>query len=162
MKSWPKVKLGQVQVGSNIAQNHSSSTYCHIGSHIWSLFAPGICISEVTEGRRVRCVKRWSRTPADPGSIPGAGDKNKRLISLLYMLNSTCSSATLGHLHLGGVLLVPSTLTLTEGGSKRTHWRRKALWQWQPSGNFVSDSNIPYYPSVSSVETLDPLRERNK
>ena len=33
MKSWPKVKLGQVQVGSNIAQNP-------IGSHIWSLFAP--------------------------------------------------------------------------------------------------------------------------
>ena len=26
MKSWPKVKIGQVQVGSNIAQNHSSST----------------------------------------------------------------------------------------------------------------------------------------
>ena len=25
MKSWPKLKLGQVQVGSNIAQNHSSS-----------------------------------------------------------------------------------------------------------------------------------------
>ena len=25
MKSWPKVKLGQVQVGSNIAQKHSSS-----------------------------------------------------------------------------------------------------------------------------------------
>ena len=25
IKSWPKVKLGQVQVGSNIAQNHSSS-----------------------------------------------------------------------------------------------------------------------------------------
>ena len=25
MKSWPKVKLGQVQVGSNIAQNHSST-----------------------------------------------------------------------------------------------------------------------------------------
>ena len=25
MKSWPKVKLGQVQGGSNIAQNHSSS-----------------------------------------------------------------------------------------------------------------------------------------
>ena len=33
-------------------------------------------------GRRGRCVKHWSRTPADPGSIPGAGDKNKRLISL--------------------------------------------------------------------------------
>ena len=32
MKSLPKVKLGQVQVGSNIAQNHSSSTL--------SLFAP--------------------------------------------------------------------------------------------------------------------------
>ena len=25
IKSWPKVKLGQVQVGSNIAQNHSSN-----------------------------------------------------------------------------------------------------------------------------------------
>ena len=33
-------------------------------------------------GRRGRCVKHWSRMPADPGSIPGAGDKNKRLISL--------------------------------------------------------------------------------
>ena len=31
MKSWPKVKLGQVQVGSNIAQNHSSSfLWCHV------------------------------------------------------------------------------------------------------------------------------------
>ena len=38
-------------------------------------FKPGL-------GRRGRCVKHWSRTPADPGSIPGAGDKNKRLISL--------------------------------------------------------------------------------
>ena len=37
MKSWPKPKLGQVQIGSNIAQNHSSSPY---ESHIWSLFAP--------------------------------------------------------------------------------------------------------------------------
>ena len=27
MKSRPKVKLGQVEVGSNIAQNHSSSSY---------------------------------------------------------------------------------------------------------------------------------------
>ena len=27
MKSWPKVKLGKVQVGSNIAQNHSSNPY---------------------------------------------------------------------------------------------------------------------------------------
>ena len=27
MKSWPKVKLGKVQVCSNIAQNHSYSTY---------------------------------------------------------------------------------------------------------------------------------------
>ena len=27
MKSWPKVKLGQVEVGSNIAQNHSSRPY---------------------------------------------------------------------------------------------------------------------------------------
>ena len=38
MKSWQKVKLSQVQVGSNIGQNHSSSLYA-IGSHIWSLFA---------------------------------------------------------------------------------------------------------------------------
>ena len=33
-------------------------------------------------GRRGRCVKRRRRTPADPGSIPGAGDKDKGLISL--------------------------------------------------------------------------------
>ena len=38
--------------------------------------------SIIETGRRGRCVKHWSRTPADPGSIPGAGDKNKRLISL--------------------------------------------------------------------------------
>ena len=36
MKSWPNVKLGQVQVGLNIAQNHSSNP---LGSHTWSLFA---------------------------------------------------------------------------------------------------------------------------
>ena len=36
MKSLSNVKLGKVQVGSNIAQNHSST----IGSPIWSLFAP--------------------------------------------------------------------------------------------------------------------------
>ena len=36
MKSWPKVKLGQIQVGSNIAQNHSFNTY---KVNIWSLFA---------------------------------------------------------------------------------------------------------------------------
>ena len=33
MKSWPKVKLGQVEVGSNIAQNHSSSPYEVISGH---------------------------------------------------------------------------------------------------------------------------------
>ena len=33
MKSWPKVKLGQVQVGSNIAQNHSSSKQEVISGH---------------------------------------------------------------------------------------------------------------------------------
>ena len=38
--------------------------------------------SRFEDGRRGRCVKHWSRTPADPGSIPGAGDINKRLISL--------------------------------------------------------------------------------
>ena len=37
MTSWPKSKLGEVGVGSNIAQNHSSSP---IGGHIWSLLAP--------------------------------------------------------------------------------------------------------------------------
>ena len=37
-----------------------------------------------------------------------------------------------------------------EGGSKRTHWRRKTLWQWPPSGNF--GSNIPYSPSVEALE----------
>ena len=36
----------------------------------------------ISVGWRSRCVKCWSCTPADPGSIPGAGDKNKRLIFL--------------------------------------------------------------------------------
>ena len=36
----------------------------------------------VLGGRRGRCVNLLSRTPADPGAIPFAGDKNKRLISL--------------------------------------------------------------------------------
>ena len=35
MKIWPKVKLGQVEVGSNIAQNHQP-----IWSNILSLIAP--------------------------------------------------------------------------------------------------------------------------
>ena len=34
MESWPKVKLGQVQVGSNIAQNHSSSRKEVISGHL--------------------------------------------------------------------------------------------------------------------------------
>ena len=33
MKSWPKVKLGQVGVSSNIAQNHSSSPYEIMSGH---------------------------------------------------------------------------------------------------------------------------------
>ena len=33
MKSLPKVKLGQVQVGSNIAQNHSSSPLEVLSGH---------------------------------------------------------------------------------------------------------------------------------
>ena len=37
MKNWPKSKLGQVGVGSNIAQNHSCSP---LESHIWPLFVP--------------------------------------------------------------------------------------------------------------------------
>ena len=37
MKSWPKMKLCQVGVDSNIAQNHSSNP---IESHVWSLFTP--------------------------------------------------------------------------------------------------------------------------
>ena len=39
-------------------------------------------VSAVVVGRRGRCVKRRRCMPADPGSIPGAGDKNKGLISL--------------------------------------------------------------------------------
>ena len=43
----------------------------------------GILGVAVLVGRRGLCVKHWSRTPVDPGLIPGAGDKkNKRLISL--------------------------------------------------------------------------------
>ena len=38
MKSWPKLKLGQIGVSSNIAQNHSFSLQEVISGH--SLFAP--------------------------------------------------------------------------------------------------------------------------
>ena len=37
MKSWPKVKLGQVQVSLNITQNHSSSPKEVISGHYWSI-----------------------------------------------------------------------------------------------------------------------------
>ena len=37
MKSWLKLKLGLVGIGSNIAQNHLSSL---LRSPIWSLVAP--------------------------------------------------------------------------------------------------------------------------
>ena len=33
MKSWPKVELGQVEIGSNIDQNHSSSPYEFISGY---------------------------------------------------------------------------------------------------------------------------------
>ena len=33
MQSWPNVKLGQVEIGLNIAQNHSSSQYEAISGH---------------------------------------------------------------------------------------------------------------------------------
>ena len=33
MKSLPKVKLGQVEVGSNIAKNYSSSSYEVLSGH---------------------------------------------------------------------------------------------------------------------------------
>ena len=38
MKSWPKIKLGQVQVSLNIAQNHSSNPYEVIPAHYLSQF----------------------------------------------------------------------------------------------------------------------------
>ena len=33
MESWSKVKLGQVEIGSNIAQNHSSNLYEVLSDH---------------------------------------------------------------------------------------------------------------------------------
>ena len=39
MKSWPKVKLGQVKVSSNISQNHSSSPSDIIICAIFTLYA---------------------------------------------------------------------------------------------------------------------------
>ena len=35
MKSWPKVKLGQVQVDSNIAQNHPIGPYLAVLTYIY-------------------------------------------------------------------------------------------------------------------------------
>ena len=39
MESWPKVKLSQIAVGSNIAQNHSSNLYeaSPDGSAVWGV-----------------------------------------------------------------------------------------------------------------------------
>ena len=33
MEIWPKVKLGQIEIGSNIAQNQSSGLYDVISGH---------------------------------------------------------------------------------------------------------------------------------
>ena len=41
------------------------------------LYTPGIHIIHV--GWRGRCVMCWSRTPMDPGLIPGAGDKKQEI-----------------------------------------------------------------------------------
>ena len=38
MTNWPKVKLGQAGVSSDIAQNHSSSQYEVISGHYWPQF----------------------------------------------------------------------------------------------------------------------------
>ena len=38
MQSWPKSKLDQVRVGSNIAQNHSSSPQDGISGYYWLQF----------------------------------------------------------------------------------------------------------------------------
>ena len=37
VKSWPKAKLDQFEVGSNIAQ---IACFSQIGSHMWSLYVP--------------------------------------------------------------------------------------------------------------------------
>ena len=47
MKSWPKVKLGQVEVGSNIAQNQSSSPYKVIYDHYLPQFTWKVDESEI-------------------------------------------------------------------------------------------------------------------
>ena len=49
MKSWPKKKLGQVEVSSNIAQNHSSSPYELIYGH----YLPRVKLGQVGDGSNI-------------------------------------------------------------------------------------------------------------
>ena len=57
MKSWPKVKLGQVQVGSNIAQNHSFNPYEVISGHYLPQFTykswPKVKLGQVQVGSNI-------------------------------------------------------------------------------------------------------------
>ena len=68
-------------------------------------------------GRRGRCVKHWSRTPADPGSIPGAGDKNKRLIYLPCNIRGCAPRHVARISRTNGDAFYPDI----EGGSETTH-----------------------------------------
>ena len=97
-------------------------------------------------GRRGRCVKHWSRTPADPGLIPGAGDKNKRLIFLPT---------------LGGVLLVARISRTAEVPSLTLRVEVK-----EPTDD-VKHSGSDHRQGISSpifrtLPLLRHLRERNK
>ena len=67
MQCWPKLKLGQVEVGSNIAQNHSSSlfNFCRNSNNNFA----GICIVFNVVGCLIRGRRRWSVTYTSPRGL---------------------------------------------------------------------------------------------
>ena len=53
MRSWQKVNLGQVEVGFNIAQNHSSSPYNIISGHYLPKFTWKVKLGQVGIGSNI-------------------------------------------------------------------------------------------------------------
>ena len=64
MRSWPKLKVGQVEDGSNIVQNHSSSPYEVISAHYLPQFTWKVYQKwNYVKLKSVRTVLRITRLP---------------------------------------------------------------------------------------------------
>ena len=64
VKSWPKVKMYQVEVSSNIAQNGLFSPYKVIcgNYHLWSLYVPILLnVDQTRNWVKLKSVQKWLR-----------------------------------------------------------------------------------------------------